>query len=100
MGKAKDLSAFERGMVGARRTGLSRTAPLLGFSHHLCIGDGPPPERHPTNLTVGSIGVNVGQHPCGMLSTPDFLNIMIRYKKTPHKDSEHEESFVLVQCIL
>jgi hypothetical protein len=62
MGKAKDLSAFERGMVGARRTGLSRTAPLLGFSHHLCIGDGPPPERHPTNLTVGSIGVNVGHN--------------------------------------
>ena len=36
MGKTKDLSAFERGMVvGARRIGLSvsRTATLLGFSH-------------------------------------------------------------------
>ena len=35
MGKTKDLSAFEQGMVvGARCTGLSvsRTATLLGFS--------------------------------------------------------------------
>jgi predicted transcriptional regulator len=35
MGKTKDLSAFEQGMVvGARRTGVrvSRTEKLLGFS--------------------------------------------------------------------
>jgi hypothetical protein len=52
MGKTKDFIAFEWGMVvDARRTVLSvsRTAPLLGFSH--CIKYWPPPKGHPANLT-------------------------------------------------
>jgi hypothetical protein len=45
MGKTKDLSAFEQGMVvGARHTGfnVSRNALLLGFSRS---------KGHPANLT-------------------------------------------------
>jgi hypothetical protein len=77
MGKTKDLSPFERGMVvGARRTSLSvsRTAPLLGFSHstvsRLCQ-DWSTTQRTSSqhDTTVGSIGVEMGQHPCGMLLT-------------------------------
>ena len=39
-------------VVGARHTSLSvsRTATLLGFSHS-CMKNGPPPKRHPANLT-------------------------------------------------
>jgi hypothetical protein len=55
-------------VVGARCTGLSvsRAAMLQ------CIKDGPPPKETSSQLdtTVGSIGVNMGQHPYGTLSTP------------------------------
>jgi hypothetical protein len=48
------LSTFELGMVvGARRTSVSRTATLLGFSHSTVsrvYQDGPPPKGHPANL--------------------------------------------------
>jgi hypothetical protein len=63
----KYLSAFEQGMVvGARRTGLSAsiTAMLLGFSRSKV--------SWPTtqlDTPVGTIGVHMGQHPRGMLST-------------------------------
>jgi hypothetical protein len=58
MGKTKYVSAFERGLVeGARHTSLSRTAMLQIFLHK-------------PDTTVGSIGVNMGQHPCGTLLTP------------------------------
>jgi hypothetical protein len=69
---ARQKSAFERGMVEGAR--LSRTATLLGFYTQpfpVCIKNGPPPKGHPANLTtVGSNGVNMGQHPCGTLSAP------------------------------
>ncbi|CDQ82669.1 unnamed protein product [Oncorhynchus mykiss] len=71
------LSAFKRGIVvGARRTSLSvsRTATQLGFSHNsfLCISRMGHHPKHikPTLTTMGRIGVNMGQHPCGTLSTP------------------------------
>jgi hypothetical protein len=53
MGKTKDSSAFEQGMVvGAS---VSSTATLQGFFHTqqfpLCIKNGPPPKRHLANLT-------------------------------------------------
>jgi hypothetical protein len=76
--KTKYLSAFRRGMVvDARHTGLSvsRTATLLFFvvvaqQFPMCIKNRPPPKGQPENLTtVGSIGVNMGQNPCGTLST-------------------------------
>jgi hypothetical protein len=68
MGKTKDWSAFERGMV------VSRTAMLLGFSRSTVsrvYQEWSTTQRTPSQLdtTVGSIGVNMGQHPCGMLST-------------------------------
>ena len=71
-----DLSAFERGMVlGTRRIGLcvSRTLLLLGFSCSTvshASQEWSTTKGYPANLTtVGSIGVNIGQHPCGTLST-------------------------------
>ena len=78
MGKTKDLSAFEWGIVvGPRRTGLSvsRTATLLGFSRSTVsrVYQGRSSTQRTSSqldTTVGSIGVNMGQHPCGMLSTP------------------------------
>jgi hypothetical protein len=78
LGKTKYLSAFEWGMVvGARGTGLSvsRTATLLDFwcsTFSRLYQDWSSTQRTSSQLdtTVGSIGVNMGQHPCGMLSTP------------------------------
>ena len=78
MGKTKYLSAFEQGMVvGARRTGLSvsRTATLLGFSCSTvsCVYQEWATTQWTTSqldTTVGSVGVNMGQLPCGTLSTP------------------------------
>ena len=75
MDKTKDLSAFEWGMVeGARHTSLCQELQRCWVFHAqqfpVCIKNGPPPKGHPANLTVGSIGVNMGQHPCGTLSTP------------------------------
>ncbi|KAM9398399.1 uncharacterized protein ACWYII_031963 isoform 2-T7 [Salvelinus alpinus] len=37
-----------------------------------CTKNGTPPRGHPANFdtTVGSVGVNMSQHPCGTLSTP------------------------------
>ena len=58
MGKTKDLSAFERGMVvGARRTGwkvcqeLLRCCVFHAQQFPECIKNGPPPKGHPANLT-------------------------------------------------
>ena len=72
MGKTKDLSAFEWGLVvGARRTGLSVSRTATHTQQFLmCIKNGPPPKGHPADMTVWSISVNMGQHPCGSLSTP------------------------------
>ena len=69
MGKTKNLSAFEWGIVvGARKFKCVKNCNAAGFITQLfpvCI-------RHPANFTktVGSIGVVMGQRPCGMLSTP------------------------------
>jgi hypothetical protein len=68
-----DLSAFEQGMVaGARRTALCQVLQRCWVFHDqqfpVCITNGPPTKGYPS--TVGSIGVNMGQHPCGTLSTP------------------------------
>ena len=78
MGKTKYVSACEQDMVvGARRTGLivSRTATLLGFSHSTVsrvYQEWSTTIRTSSQLdtTVGSIRVNMGQQPCGTLSTP------------------------------
>jgi hypothetical protein len=56
LGKTKDLSAFERGMVvSARRTSLCRELHCYWVSHAqqfpVCITNGPPPKEHPANLT-------------------------------------------------
>jgi hypothetical protein len=62
---------FERGtLVGAMRTGLCRTATLLGFSHLTVQGSTTQMTSSKLDTTVGSIGVNMGQYPCGTLSTP------------------------------
>jgi hypothetical protein len=67
-------NAFEQGMlVGARCTSLCNAATLLDFSRSTvsCVYQ----EWSITQMTfsqldttVGSIGVNMGQHPCGMQS--------------------------------
>jgi hypothetical protein len=67
MGKTKDLSAFEWGMVvGAKRNGLSasRTATLLGFSRSTvsCVyQEWSTTQRiyRQLDTTAGSIGVNM-----------------------------------------
>ena len=74
MGKKKNIEVPLMGMVvGARCTGLSvsRTAMLLGFSHSTvsCVSqEWPTTQRTSRQLdtTVGSIGVDMGQHPCGI----------------------------------
>jgi hypothetical protein len=78
MGKPKYLSAFERGMVvGARCTGfsVSTTETPLGFSRSTVSSvhqEWSITQKTSSQLdtTVGSIGVNMGQHPCGTLLTP------------------------------
>jgi hypothetical protein len=76
MGKIKYLRAFKWGMVvGARRTGLCQELQhcwvFYAQQFLVCIKNGPPPKGHPANLTtMGSIGVNMGQHTSGTLSTP------------------------------
>ena len=83
MGKTKYWSVVEPGMVvGARRTGLrvSRTSSLQGFS---CSTVSRVYQKWFTtqrassqlDTTVGSIGVNMGQHPCGTLSTPCRVHV-------------------------
>ena len=75
--QTKYLSAFEWDMVvGARRTGLcvSRTAKLLGFSRSTVsrlYQEWSTTQMTTSQLdtTVGSIGGNLGQRPCGTLST-------------------------------
>ena len=72
----KYLSAFERGMVvGARRIGLCQELQCCWVFHAqqfpVCIKNGSSAKGHPANLTtVGSVGVNMGQQPCEMLSAP------------------------------
>jgi hypothetical protein len=66
MGKTKDLSTFEQGMV--------RTAMLLGFSPStvsMCIKNGPPRKGHSANLTQlwEALESRWASIP-GMLSTP------------------------------
>jgi hypothetical protein len=60
MGKTKDLSAFERcsscQVHVSKTTGFFTTVSQRTFSQ--------------LDTTVGKIGVNTGQHPCGMLVTP------------------------------
>jgi hypothetical protein len=76
MGRTIDLGAFEWGMViDARRTGLSvsRTATLLGFLHSTVshvYREWSTTKRTSSQLgtNVGSIGINIGQYPCGTLS--------------------------------
>ena len=91
MGKTKYLSAFERSIiVGARHRCIVgarhrcqvwvRNCNTDGFFHAqqfpVCIKNGPPPKGHPANITtVGRIGVNMSQHPCGMLSTPCRVHV-------------------------
>ena len=76
MGKTEKVSAFERGMVVVlRRTGLCQELQRCWVFHAqqflVCIKNATPPKGHPANwTTVGSIGVNMGQHPRGRLSTP------------------------------
>ena len=87
MGKTKDLSAFEQSMsVGARRTGLSvsRTATLLGSSKSTVshvYQEWSTTKRTSSQLdtTVGNIGVNMRQHPCGMLSTPCEVHVPVNW---------------------
>ena len=76
MGKTKYLSAFEQGMVvGARRTGLGQELQILQVFHQTvpCLyQEWSTTQRTSSQFetTVGSIGVNMRQHPCGTLSTP------------------------------
>ena len=65
---------FEQVMVvGARRTSLCQELQSCWIFHAqkfpVYIKNGPPPKGHPANLkqTVGGIGVNMGQYPCGTL---------------------------------
>ena len=84
MSKTKDLRAFEQSMVvGARRTGLSVSRTLLGFStlnSFLCVYKEWSTTQWTSSkleTTVGIIGVNTGQHPRGMLSTPCRVHAMM-----------------------
>ena len=96
MGKTKDLSAFERGMVvGAMRTGLSmsRTATLLGFSHSTvsCVyQEWYTAQRTSSQLdtTVGSIGVNIRVECFWHLveSMPQQMEVVLRAKGGAKKD--------------
>jgi hypothetical protein len=75
-GQDKDLSPFERGMVvGARSTGfsVSRFATMLGFTlNRFLYQEWSTTERTSSQLdtTVGSTDINMGQYPCGTLTTP------------------------------
>jgi hypothetical protein len=79
MGRTKDRSGFERGMViGARHTGFWKTATLVGFSHSTVsrvyqVWS----TTQPT--IVGSIGVNMGQHPCGMILIPCWVHSLTNW---------------------
>ena len=76
MGKTKDLSAFERGMVvGARHTGLCQELQRCWVFHSTVsrvYQEQSTTQRTSDQLetTVGSIGVNMGQHPRGTLLAP------------------------------
>ena len=70
MGKTKYLSDFEIGEMAVCARFVSGTAMLLGFSHSAlsCVYQEWCTSQ--LDITVGSIGVNMGQHPCRMLLTP------------------------------
>jgi hypothetical protein len=110
MGKTKYLSAFERCMVvGARRTGLiASIMPMqLGFS----LNSFPYQEWSTTkrissliNTTVGSIRVNMGQHPSGMLSIPCRVHAPANWSCSEGKgdatpDQEGVSNVLYTQCI-
>ena len=114
MGKTKYLSAIERGMiVGARRTDLSvsRTVALLGILRSIVFGvyqEWSTTQRTSNHLetTVGIIGVTMGHHPCGMLSTPcsDKLRMFwghvpnVLYTQCIHVMIDLGESRTATQC--
>jgi hypothetical protein len=85
--KTKNVSAFEQGMV----VGARHTATLLDFSCstvYLVYPEWSTTQRTSSQLdtTVGSIGVNMGQYPCGTVSTycspsPDELRLFWGQKK-------------------
>jgi hypothetical protein len=87
MFKTKDVSTFEQGtVVGARCTGLnvSRTATLLGFSRSTVsrvYQEWSTTQKTSSQLdtTVGSIGVNMGQHPCGTHSTTCRVHVWMNW---------------------
>ena len=77
MSKEKDLSAFERDMVvGARHVGLCQELQRCWVFHAqqfpVYIKNSPPPKgtSRQFDTTLGSIGVNMGQNPCGTLLPP------------------------------
>jgi hypothetical protein len=77
--------AFEQGMVDARRTSLSVsiTATLLGFSSSTvsCVyQEWSTTQRTSSQLdtTVGSIGVNMGQHHFGTFDTLQSMQNKLR----------------------
>ena len=74
MGKTKDPLIGYGSRCQVHRF-VSRTAMLLGFSHSTfsCLyqeWSTTQSKSRQLDTTVGSIGVNMGQHPCGMPSTP------------------------------
>jgi hypothetical protein len=81
MGKAKYLSAFERGIIAGAPVCVKNNNADYGF---FTISSFPCASRmvhHPKDIranltTVGSIGVNMGQHHCGTLSTPSRVHAL------------------------
>ena len=111
MGKTKAWSAFEWGMVvGTRHTGLSVKNEHSWVIHPqqfpVYIKNLSPPKGHPANLTtVGSIGVNMDQHPCGMNSTPCRVQALTNWGCTEGKRGcnsilgRYWSCFFYTQCI-
>uniref|UniRef100_A0A8C8JM10 Peptidylglycine alpha-amidating monooxygenase n=1 Tax=Oncorhynchus tshawytscha TaxID=74940 RepID=A0A8C8JM10_ONCTS len=94
MGKTKYLSVFERG--SRCQAFVSRTAMLLGFSRLPTVShvyqEWSTTQRTSSQLdtTVGSIGVDMGQHPCGTLLTPSRVH--------PHASMDTAHHMLLYGC--
>jgi hypothetical protein len=110
MGKTDDLSAFERGMVCGRCTGLcqelQRCWVSLTQQFPICIKHGPPPQRTSSQLDtiVGSIRVNMGQHICGTRwhlidSMPWLIEAVLKAKGGATQYSEGVPNVRYTQCI-